>query len=98
MMNVAKMSPVVIDPVCGMEIDPVEAPRTRQMEDQTFYFCSNYCAELFDPEMTEAELARLRAIIGVEPNRRRTIPLWWVMYWARKGIQALKERYPGGKS
>jgi YHS domain-containing protein len=92
------MFKMVIDPVCGMEIDPAKALATRQVEDQTFYFCSNFCAQLFDPEMTEQELVRLRAVIGGEPNQRRTMPLWWVTYWVRKGIQALQERYPGGKS
>lgn len=88
---------MVIDPVCGMKIDPANALTTRQVGDQTFYFCSSFCAQLFDPEMAEPELVRLRAAIGGEPFQRRTISLWWVVYWARKGIQALKEWYPGGK-
>jgi Cu+-exporting ATPase len=37
----------VRDPVCGMEIDPAAAT-TRQYRGQTFYFCSDKCAEQFD--------------------------------------------------
>jgi YHS domain-containing protein len=80
-----------------MQLDPAKALIARQAGDQTFYFCSNFCAQLFDPEMTEQELVRLRATIGGEPTQRRTMPLWWVKYWTRKGIQRLTERYLGGK-
>lgn len=97
-MNTTNASPVVIDPVCGMKIDPAKALTTRQVGGQTFYFCSSFCAQLFDPEMTEQELFRLRATIGGEPIQCHTMPLWWVMYWPKKGIQALKMRYLGGKS
>lgn len=38
----------VIDPVCGMVIDPESAAATRQRDGQTFYFCSTRCAETFD--------------------------------------------------
>lgn len=98
-MDTTKASPIVIDPVCGMEIDPAKALTTHQVGGQTFYFCSSFCAQLFDPEMTEQELVRLRTVIGSEPVvQRRTMPLWWIGYWRRKGIQAVKERYLGGKS
>ena len=94
-MNTTKANLTVIDPVCGMEIDPAEALTTRQVGDQTFYFCSGFCAQLFDPKMTEQELVRLRAAIGSEPAQRRSMPLWWVKYWTRKGTQALKKRLFG---
>lgn len=55
---------MVKDPVCGMEIDPAKAAQTREAMGQTFYFCSNFCAELFNPEMTETDLSKLRAAIG----------------------------------
>ena len=87
---------VVIDPVCGMKINPAETLTSRQVENKTFYFCSGFCAQLFDPEMTDQELARLRAVIGDEPVQRRTMPLWWFVYWTRKGIWARKARYLGG--
>jgi Cu+-exporting ATPase len=36
------------DPVCGMEIDPTTAFATREHMGQTFYFCSQSCADQFD--------------------------------------------------
>ncbi|RME58903.1 YHS domain-containing protein, partial [Candidatus Parcubacteria bacterium] len=38
----------VRDPVCGMEIDPAGAAQTREVRGQTFYFCSDPCADMFD--------------------------------------------------
>ena len=40
----------VRDPVCGMEIDRTEAAQTREAMGQTFYFCSDHCAETFDAD------------------------------------------------
>lgn len=39
---------MVIDPVCGMEIEPQAAATTRDHMGQTFYFCSTQCAAAFD--------------------------------------------------
>ena len=38
------------DPVCGMTVDPAKAAATREHDGQTFYFCSQHCAEAFDAE------------------------------------------------
>lgn len=64
-------------PICGMVVDPAEAPQTRQVMGQTFYFCSNFCAEIFDPQMTETDLARLRATIGGGSYQTRLTPVLW---------------------
>ena len=40
----------VIDPVCGMEIDPADAAQTRTLNGVTTYFCSDHCAQQFDQE------------------------------------------------
>lgn len=42
----------VIDPVCGMEIDPQAAAATLEHDGETYYFCNPVCAERFqaDPE------------------------------------------------
>ena len=37
----------MLDPVCGMEIDPASAAATRG-GGVTYYFCSQQCAEQFD--------------------------------------------------
>jgi len=35
------------DPVCGMSVDPAAAASSVEHEGQTYYFCSNHCAESF---------------------------------------------------
>ncbi len=79
----------VIDPVCGMEVDPAQAPRTREMMGQTFYFCSNFCAEIFDPEMAEPELNRLRAVIWRRGHRPRPRSKSWAKDVSRRAIKKL---------
>ncbi len=38
----------VVDPICGMVIDPGEAAQTRVVEGTLYHFCSDQCAEQFD--------------------------------------------------
>ena len=47
-----KKSPTakVVDPICGMTIDPSTAAATREHEGTTFYFCSTGCAQTFDAD------------------------------------------------
>jgi YHS domain-containing protein len=94
------MFKMIKDPVGGMVVDPAKAVATTEYKEKTYYFCTSNCKTAFEqrPEMTEQELAGLRAAIEGEPYQRRTMPLWWVKYWTRKGIQTLKKRYLGGKS
>lgn len=42
----------MIDPVCGMTVDPAKAKGTVEHNGQTYYFCSPFCAQKFkaDPE------------------------------------------------
>ncbi|WP_454852380.1 YHS domain-containing protein [Promicromonospora soli] len=40
----------VVDPVCGMTIDPKTAAATREHDGVTFYFCSAGCAAAFDAD------------------------------------------------
>lgn len=42
-------SNLVLDPVCGMRIDPNNAA-TRKHEGMTYYFCSPGCARQFDAD------------------------------------------------
>jgi hypothetical protein len=44
----AASSDTVMDPVCGMTIDPEDAAATCTFEDETYHFCSNDCARTFD--------------------------------------------------
>lgn len=43
---------MIIDPVCGMHIDPEGAPASFVWKEHTFYFCSDECMQEFqsDPE------------------------------------------------
>ena len=43
-----KADVAVIDPVCGMVIDPGTAVQTRDVAGETVYFCSDACAKQFD--------------------------------------------------
>jgi Cu+-exporting ATPase len=40
----------VIDPVCGMTVDPATAAATREDNGKTYYFCSTHCASTFDAD------------------------------------------------
>ena len=40
----------VVDPVCGMAIDPMAAVASRSINGQTVYLCSDQCMEQFDRE------------------------------------------------
>ena len=41
---------MVIDPVCGMEIDPKTAAGKSEYQGKTYYFCSMGCKKSFDKE------------------------------------------------
>ena len=43
-------TPRVIDPICGMKIDPATATATREHNSTTFYFCTSGCAKTFDSD------------------------------------------------
>jgi Cu+-exporting ATPase len=40
----------VLDPVCGMRVDPQKAAAIRRHIGQTFHFCSLGCAKAFDED------------------------------------------------
>ena len=44
------MANTVIDPVCGMEIDPNTAAGTSEYKGQTYYFCATGCKRSFDKD------------------------------------------------
>jgi len=46
------VSPLVVDPVCGMTVTPSNAAATHNYHEETYHFCSLGCAEKFqaDPE------------------------------------------------
>ncbi len=40
----------VIDPVCGMTVEPIRAAGESTFQEQTYYFCSQACKGKFDSE------------------------------------------------
>lgn len=40
----------VIDPVCGLEVNPREAPYTSTYEGRTYYFTDPDCKRMFDED------------------------------------------------
>ncbi|OGO21619.1 MAG: YHS domain-containing protein [Chloroflexi bacterium RBG_16_50_9] len=43
----------VIDPVCGMQVDPKTAPARSDYMGKTYYFCSPACKKSFDANPTK---------------------------------------------
>ncbi len=41
------------DPVCGMEVDPEDAPAESEYEGETYYFCAPGCKTKFDENPEE---------------------------------------------
>jgi YHS domain-containing protein len=59
---------MVVDPICGMRIDSDDAVATAEYEDQTFYFCSEVCRDVFVAN-------RVSDAVGTEPERLIKIEL-----------------------
>lgn len=54
---------MVVDPVCGMEVDPNTAPGMSEYQGETYYFCSLGCKLDFDKDPE-------RYIGNVQPDKR----------------------------
>jgi len=44
----APSSATVVDPVCGMDVDPKNAAGRTEYQGKTYYFCSLGCKEKFE--------------------------------------------------
>lgn len=44
---------MVVDPVCGMQVDPKSAAAQSEYKGQTYYFCSAGCKQDFDKNPDE---------------------------------------------
>ena len=40
----------MIDPVCGMEVEPATAPAKSEYKGKTYYFCAPGCKKAFDAD------------------------------------------------
>jgi len=45
--DMSEKSPKVIDPVCGMSVDPATAAASVEHDGRTYYFCGGGCAKSF---------------------------------------------------
>lgn len=50
-------SPKLVDPVCGMEVQPDSAAASVEFEGNTYYFCSQQCADTFNSDPTRYVVA-----------------------------------------
>jgi len=57
----------VIDPVCGMSVDPASAPEQRVTSSGTIWFCSAHCATAFDAAQNTGTPAGGRGPAGGAP-------------------------------
>jgi Cu+-exporting ATPase len=70
----------VLDPVCGMTIDPADAVGTVNYTGQTYYFCSDRCLDQFraDPASfvgPEKRAAAQAAAAAADPEAEYTCPM-----------------------
>jgi len=52
------LAALVRDPVCGMLLDPAQAPATIEEEGKTIYFCSRGCRQQFEDERSKGASQR----------------------------------------
>src|SRR5216117_921081 len=71
-----KTGALIKDPVCGMAVDPATAKQRRAHGGQTYYFCSQHCAEKFEaaPEKFLQAPARSSGLVmlGAKPMAAMT--------------------------
>jgi uncharacterized membrane protein YraQ (UPF0718 family) len=73
--------PTEQDPVCGMEVNPDETDHVIETDGGTYYFCSESCAESFDPE--EANTTIKDSITSKQGWESLADKQWkeWSMLW-----------------
>ena len=62
----------MIDPICGMEVEPSNAAGKHVYNGQTYYFCSHHCVAKFkeDPEKFLKSLASRACCARLRPCAR----------------------------
>ncbi len=74
----AKETDTVIDPVCGMRVDPATAKFHSHHQGEEFHFCSAGCQKKFDAEPARYLDAGKKAAstpAAIEPGRQYTCPM-----------------------
>ena len=68
----AKSANIVIDPVCGMQIDPCQTKLIADYQNTRFYFCAAGCQKAFEKEPQKYQIPR--------SGRKKG---WWGRYLSR---------------
>lgn len=59
---------MVVDPVCGMPVNPSEAPAQSRYQGKTYSFCSRECKQMFDAQ-PERYVTASQAMPPAEPEQ-----------------------------
>lgn len=90
------MPELVIDPICGMRIDPADAVATAERRGVTSYFCSTACRDAFirEPEVAGGTATPDVALTGAELADRAGVPGDWIDRLVEAGLlQAVDGRF-----
>ncbi|HEY6250041.1 MAG TPA: heavy metal translocating P-type ATPase, partial [Candidatus Angelobacter sp.] len=87
----------ILDPVCGMTVDPQKARGTVEHRGKTYYFCSPRCIEHFQAEPEKYLRPKLVTIGMAKPPRQQfeTAPATGKGSWVCPMDPEVQERKPG---
>ncbi|MFB6145043.1 MAG: permease [Candidatus Nanohaloarchaea archaeon] len=79
--NVRSGKEKVVDPVCGMEVDPEEAEYSTEVKGEKFYFCSKSCHESFNPDSVKVGVKQnITSIEGWKKLADKQWKEWGMLY------------------
>jgi len=76
MNNTDQITKTIIDPVCGMTVDPERAAATRQHAGKQYFFCCAHCAQKFEanPQQYLAPKSKAPGLVQLRPAPSRPAP------------------------
>ena len=77
MHNANEITKAVIDPVCGMTVDPERAAATREHAGKQYFFCCTHCAQKFEanPQQYLAPKPKASGLVQLGPAPVKRAPL-----------------------
>jgi YHS domain-containing protein len=81
------MTETVIDPVCGMKVNPNKTDIMTAYQGQDYYFCAEACRREFEAKPKRYQEPR--------PGRRKEPKTWWGRYLER--VAKVNEKLFGGR-
>lgn len=85
----------ILDPVCGMTVDPQTARGKVEHKGKTFYFCSPRCVERFQAEPEKYLAPKLVTIGGAQPQPSVSAPPIGKGSWICPMDPEVREEKPG---